>query len=124
MTRTRREIEDRPAPMTGTALLPRTAGFDAAIERGPTGEVRLVVRGRVETEAGNVLPCLARHASQSSDPTILVLTIELHRTAAEVAPLKRFRRTRHVLTRRASRIRSVAIMWGGEVVELFPVERH
>jgi len=109
------------SPRTGivTALLPRTCGFDATFERGPNGEVRLVVQGRVETEAGNLLPVLSRHAAQASDPSILVLSLELHRTDSPAAAVRRFRRVRHVLARRASRTRRVAIMWGGEVVELF-----
>lgn len=69
---------------------PEMSDFSAWINTQPPGPFKLIVKGKVVTNAGNLLPELSERVPQGINPRILILDLSIKQSGgagtADVAP--------------------------------------
>ena len=100
---------------------PKTRGFEAWINLQPPGPFNLIVKGEVETRAGNILPRLTRAVPQGIVPTQLILDLSIEDTGGVGTQAFDYRPVRYEEQAEAGDFDSVAIRWGGDIIETLKV---
>ncbi len=103
----------------------KTKDWSAWINLMPGTEHKLIVVGKVETNASNLVPVLREAVPQGINPEILILDLTIEDNGSIGTPAVGFRSARFEKPAEKGQYESVVIRHEGEIIETIPVtEAH
>lgn len=102
-------------------LIPNVKGFSAWINTMPMSPHELIVVGKVETNAGNLVPKLVRAEPQGINPSILILDLIIETVGDLGTSDVAYRDARFSEAAGTPGKAQVDIRWQGDIIQSMPV---
>ena len=96
--------------------IPNTKDFAAWINLMPGAATELIITGKVETTAGNLVPMLDRVVPQGTSPAILMLKLTIRKVGDVGSGDVAYRDLRYSEAARRGQFTEVQVFWDGALI--------